>query len=497
MSDPHATNASSSAEPAPPVVSRGSVISGAKWASTIGIGLQALQFLVGLALARLLAPEEFGLIASVYVVTNFASILFNMGLAQALIHQSRPTEQDKSTVFWLNLFSGLVYAALMLAAAPWVADFFNAPALVGLMPIVALSFTVSLGVVQAADLQRALRFKRLAFIELGAAVLGNTLTVSLAVAGVGALALALGPLLTAFMTTVFFFVAAPWRPRSFISRASLRRIWSFSAGMVGFNVINYWSRNADNLLIGRTLGPTSLAYYNRGYNFMLLPVWQITGTMQRVMFPALASMRDDRARVRGAYLRAVRLVSFVSVPMLVGIAAVSEGLVPLLWGGQWNPVVPLLQLLCLAGTMQCIATTAGWLFQSQGRTTLMFGVGAVSAVIVVSSVVIGLAAGGLMGVAVATLVSSYIIGPLNLYFAGRIVDLPLASILRAVAPTALCAAVMGTVVALLPWVLGADGSAPWCVAVQVAIGVLLYLGLSLVAQRETLKELLSLARRGS
>ncbi|NAZ74011.1 MOP flippase family protein [Kineococcus sp. T13] len=473
---------------------KGAVVSGAKWAGMSKLGTQGLQFLAGLVLARLLAPADFGLLASIYVVTGFATLFFEMGLGAALVHQRSPSERDLSTVFWINAVSGVLYAGLMWAISPLIAEFFDAPRMTSLMPFVALAFTLSLGVVHYSILQRQLRFRTIAAVDLSSALVGHVTTVVAALLGAGTFALVSGPLVSTALTSVVLFCVVRWRPRHFVDRRSLRELWRFSGGMLGFNVVNYWGRNADNLLIGRFLGAAPLGLYGRGYNLMLLPVTQITGTLGRVMFPALAAVRDDHPRVRSMYLRSLGTINFVTIPVLVGLAATAEGLVPLLWGEQWTAVVPVLQVLCIAGVPQCVSTSVGWLYQSQGRTTTMFVMGIVGSVVGVVAMAVGLR-WGIVGVAWGVLVKSWVMAPVALHVSGRVVGLRVTQTLRGAAPTLLTAAVMGVLVWYLPRVLGWDPASSGTVLVQVALGVLLYGAGSLLLQRPRLLETLRLARR--
>jgi PST family polysaccharide transporter len=143
---------------------------------------------------------------------------------------------------------------------------------------------------------------------------GTAITVALAYGGAGVLSLVLGPLAQTVFSTVAYWIFHPWYPRHFISRASLKQLSHFSAGLMGFNLVNYWSRNADTLLLAHYAGARDLGYYNRAYNLMLLPVSQVTYTVGRVMFPALAAVREDLDRLRRGYRRAARIVSFLTAP---------------------------------------------------------------------------------------------------------------------------------------------------------------------------------------
>ncbi|GAA2030224.1 lipopolysaccharide biosynthesis protein [Pseudokineococcus marinus] len=472
------------------------VVRGATWATSARMLTQALQFAVGLVLARLLVPEEFGLVASVYVITGFAVMFFELGLGSALVQRASLTEKDKSTVFWVNALGGVLFAGLLALAAPLVADFYGQPELVALTPLVALAFTLSIGVVHNALLQRRLAFRAVATIEVVAAVLGHGTTLVAALLGAGAYALAYGPLVTSAAASIGSFAAVRWWPRHFISGRSLRELWRFSGGLLGFNVVNYWGRNADSLLVGRVLGAAPLGLYNRAYNLMLLPITQVTAALGRVMFSALSAMQGDHARMRSAYLRSLRVINTVTVPMLVGLAAVSDGLVPLLWGPNWTATIPVLQVLCIAGLPQCISTSVGWLYQATGRTTVMFLMGVVGTVVGVVAIVVGLQ-WGVVGVAVAVLVRYWLMLPVGVHVAGRAVGLRARTVLAQAAPVFFMSLVMGGVVRWGPDLLALERTSPLVVVGQVLVGGALYVALLALFARPSLSEVLAVARRKS
>ena len=476
MTDPLPAPGSAPPENAGPVPTGGltqRVMSGAMWSAGSRFFAQVLQFAIGIALARLLLPEEFGLIASVYVISNFALLFFQMGFTSALIHEPDPSEEQKSTVFWINALGGFVLVGLLAALAPLIANFYGQPDLVWLTPVVALAFTASFGVVHSAMLQRQLLFKKVAVIEISSSLVGSLVTLSLAIAGVGVLSLAIGPVFQSLVASVLSWRAISWRPRSFISLPALRSLWAYSGGLVGFDVVTYWARNADNLLIGRFVGVFQLGLYNRAFNLMLLPVTQVTASLGRVVFPALVTMKGDAPRVRDAYLRAIGLLNALTVPALVGLAASAPGLVPFLWGSAWTGVVPLLQVLCIAGIPQCTTSSVGWLYQSQGETSLMFRMGLLGASVGVASIVVGLHWGAL-GVAFGVLFRAWAMMPVSLHFAGRSVGLRARTVMLTNAPVLAASLLMGAVVLAVPAVVDLDPSGACVVLAQVLVGIVVY-----------------------
>lgn len=477
----------------------GRIATGASWSAVATLGGQVIQFGASLVLARLLSPGDYGTMASVYVITGFAILFFELGLSSAVIALRDPTERDLSTAFWINALGGVVFTALLAAAGPLVATLFDNDVLRLLTPVVGLTFLFGLGSVHNALLQRQLRFKTIAVISVASSVLGLATTVTLAALGVGVYSLAIGPIVTSAAASVMSWSLVPWRPTSFISGAAFRRLWRFSGGQLGFNVVNYWGRNADNFIIARWVGAASLGFYNKAYSLMLLPVQQVSGVLGRVMFPALAAMKDDHERVAAGYRRALRVINVITVPVLVGMAATAPGLVPLLWGDQWLGAVSFLIILSLAGVPQCLVTSVGWLYQSQNRTARMFRMGLITSGLGIVLMIVGLWVDGARGVAWAIFIREWaFVGP-QLHYAGSLVDLRARRVIRDGAPVVLVSAAMFVFVWSAPSVLGMDRAGVAAVVVQVLVGVTVYvLGVRLFVW-ETARDLLAtvLRRRGA
>lgn len=473
----------------------GAVATGAKWSLVGKLAGQGVQFFAGLVLARLLAPADYGTMASVYVITGFAVLFFELGLGSALIALRNPTERDLSTGFWINALGGVVFTLVLAVSGPLVALLFRDQRLVVLTPLAGLSFLFGIGGVHSALLQRQLQLKKVALISVISTVVSFGVTIAGAAGGLGVYALVLGPAVASIVSSALSWAMVPWRPHHFISRESLPKIWRFSGGQLGFNVVNYWGRNGDNFLIARFVGQASLGLYNKAYQLMLLPVQQVGQVLGGVMFPALTAMGEDHERVARGYRRAVRLINLATVPVLVGLAAVAPGAVPLLWGDQWTRTVPLLMLLCFAGIPQCISTSVGWLFQSQNRTGLMFRVGLVSFFVGIALMVVGVLVGGATGVAVAVLIRAWTFMIPTLHFACRLVGLRARAVLADNARVAVLCAPMFAAAWLTPTLLGADRTSAGITLLQVAVGVVVYAVLALAFMRTEINELRAVLRR--
>src|SRR5581483_11532615 len=269
----------------------------------------------------------------------------------------------------------------------------------------------------------------------------NGLAVGLAASGFGVWSLAAYFLASTGFRSLALWVATPWRPGWRIDRGAFGDLWQFSSRLAAFNALNYWARNADNLLIGRFVGTAPLAYYNRAYNLMLLPVGLVASVTSRVMFPALSRLHEDQEQVKRVYLRATGLIALVTFPAMIGLLVVANPFILSVYGERWRPVVPILQILCIPSIVQCLTRTTGWIFQSQGRADWMFRWGVVSTVTVIVSFFIGLP-WGVKGVSVAYACWTVLMASPSFSIAGRLIGVTLADVARSVIGVATASAAM-------------------------------------------------------
>ena len=394
---------------------------GMAWAGGLRVAMQIVRFAGNVALARLLQPSDYGLVAIVTAVNGFASLLTELGLAGAVVHARHLTDRFLSTAFWVNAVTGVVLTATVMLAAGPIASFYDQPELVPLLRIASLGFTLSVGAIHLGVLQRALRFGRLGTIELVGALATLVTSLALATAGVGAYSLVIGPVVGAIVTTFGYWFSARWWPRHPPDRRSLRELWRFSGGLTAFNLVNYWSRNADNLLIGKFASAAALGYYGKAYSLMMLPLNEVSNVISRVMFPALVEVRDNPERFRRAWLKTVRLALLLSMPFSVGVTVTAPALVLTLFGPQWVGMTTVLALLAASIPPQILGRTLGPVFQAKGRTGLQFRLSLISTAATVAAIAIGLNR-GIEGVAFALLIKSWVMVSVPLSVAMKLTD---------------------------------------------------------------------------
>jgi len=419
-----------------PLGLRQRVVTGMRWKLLSQVVGQLSRTAVGIVLAHLLTPREFGLAAMALVFTGLTTIFTDLSLGAALVQRLHITEEDRSTVFWTSAGAGLLVAAAWVGVSPLVAHFFSDPAVEPLFAATAASALLyGVAGTQIALLTRELNFRSLELREIGATVVGGAGAVALAFAGAGAWAIVAQNLIIAAVSVVLVWRLSSWRPKRMYSRESLRTLGSFGGKTLGARLLSYTNLNADNLLVGRFLGSVPLGVYSIAYNVMFLPATRIAEPIQQVLFPAFARLQHDHVALRRAWVRGMELVAAVNVPAFLGMAVVAPDFVPIVLGQKWLPAVPVLQFLCLAGVAQSFQALNWSVLQAVGDSGRLLRFMFFSTSVTVAAFVAGLH-WGVVGVAGLYAAARVIVVIAYNVMVSRRVGLPLLDFGRGVARVA-------------------------------------------------------------
>lgn len=360
-----------------------------------------LQLGSTMVLARLLTPEDFGLIAIVAALNGFLLLFKDLGLSMATVQREAVSHAEVSTLFWINAGLGVFFTLLTAALAPVFAFVFDEPRLIDITLALSVAFIFAgLTAQHQALLQRQMRFWTLAGVDLAALAIGIGAAIVCALAGQGYWALVWMQLATAVATAAGVWLTCGWTPGGPARSSGVSLLLKFGGYLSAFNFLNYFARNMDNLLIGRSVGVEQLGLYSRAYALLLLPVGQITAPLTAVTVPALSRLQNDPERFCNYYLRALKTVAYLSMPFVVSLAALSEEVIGLALGEKWFAAAPLFQVLAIAAFWNPVGATVGWLYVSLGQTKRMFVYGCIAVPLTVLSFVVGLPWGA-FGVAVA------------------------------------------------------------------------------------------------
>jgi O-antigen/teichoic acid export membrane protein len=382
---------------------RGSLVTGVSQGIKIG-----LQFLSVVVMARLLLPEDFGLVAAVGPIVAFVALFQNLGLQQAIVQRRTISDAELNRSFWIMAMVGLGCTAIVIGISPLVAWFYGDPRMREIAVVAALPLLIgSMSGVPFSLLNRNLRFGKLALADVLSALFGFLAAAGSAWWGLSYWSLLIGSAASAIVSLAAAWKWCRWMPR----RPDFgidREILSFGANLTGFNIVNFFSRNLDNILIGRYSGAIELGYYDRAYKLLLFPIQNIVTPLSRVMIPLLARVQDDKPRFRELYLQVLWALAFVTVPGVAALIVTSGQVVDLLFGPKWAAVAPIFAWLGLAGLIQSTNNTAGWIFICQGRTKTMFRWGIYGSATTIAAFFIGLP-WGVAGVAAAYAISGYVL----------------------------------------------------------------------------------------
>ena len=410
-------------EESPPVQSstglRTRVAGGVRWKLIGQASAQATSAGASIILAHLLTPHEFGLAGMAIVFIGFGQTFGDLALSAALVQRHELREEDRSTAFWTNVAAGSLLMLIGIGISPLVADFFGQPAVAPLFAGASVLFLLwSLSSTQNALLTREMNFRGLEIRVIVAGFSGAGAAILLGLAGAGAWALVGQGLVQAAASLVLLWTFSPWRPKFMYSRESLRNLGSYSSKTFGSQILGYFVNNVDNLLVGRVLGSVALGLYSVAYNTMFLPVSRISQPLQQVLFSAFSRIQHEPARLGEAWARGNEVISAVNVPAFLGMAVVAPDFVPVVLGQKWDPSVPVLQWLSLAGVGTTLQTLNWATCQAMGRPGVMLRYRMFSAPVTVLGFVIGLH-WGVVGVAASFAITRFLLAPIQTHITCR------------------------------------------------------------------------------
>ncbi len=377
------------------------------------VGAQVISFALTMAstviLARLLLPEDYGLVAMVTSITGFVLIFKDLGLNQAVIQKEEINQADVSKVFWLNFLVSLGLAGIIAALAPVLVWFYEEPRLFELtFSFCIVAVFAGLSAQHSALLNRQMMFKKLARITVVANFLGIATGILMAYLDFGYWSLVAINVVTALVTWVMMWAACDWRPAWVRIDKSIKEYVKFGLDISGFNTINYFSRNLDNILIGKFVGSSPLGLYNRAYQLLMLPISKLRDPLNAVGIPAMSSLANEGRRFASYFRQYVFLLSFFSMPITVFLAVCAKPIILIALGEKWVEASGYFQLLALVAFIQPVASTRGMVMISSGHSRRYLFWGLYNAIAVIIAFFIGIQ-WGIEGLIIAYALVNYLI----------------------------------------------------------------------------------------
>lgn len=469
-----------------------SATSSIKWSSISQVARQVMQFITIAIFARLLSPADFGLIGMATIVIGFVDLFKDLGTSAAVIQRKNISDELLYSIFWINVFFGILGMVILFFCSPLVANFYKEKEVSLILQVLSISFPLSgVSILQKAILEKKLAFNTLAKIEISAIFLGAFVGIGSAFLGYGVWSLVAQTLTVVTVTTVLLWLSTRWKPKMIFCWSEVKEITDYSLNLTGFNTFNYFVRNADYLLIGKFLGAQNLGYYTLAYRLMLYPLQNISHVISRVMFPVFSQIQDDDAKLRNAYLKVVGMISLITFPIMFGLWALAEPFILTVFGKQWQPVILLLMILVPVGMSQSLETTVGTIYQTKGRTDWQFRFSLLEGTLFIIAWMIGLQ-WGIYGVATAYAIAYFILVYPNYAIPFRLIQLPVIELVKVILRPLCASLVMLLVLLGLKFALPSGLANGWVLGILIPLGCITYLGASWLINRNQIQQLFSL-----
>ncbi len=471
------------------------VAAGVAWSIAEKVGSMLLQMAVSLIVARLLMPEDIGVMAILTFFTAVALVVVDSGFSQTLIRRKdNPTDEEYMSVFMFNIAMSAVLYVVLVAVSPLVAAFYNQPVITEIAPVLFLLLPVNaLCVIQNTIFTRQFRFGLLSRATFASSLTAGIVAIGMALAGCGVWSLVGQRLTSMVVKAAILWFCSSWRPGSRFSTAPVREMAPFSLRLMSTDIISSVYNNVASLFIGKIYSADALGYFNQAQKLKDLPVTSTMQAVQSVTYPALSKIDGDERKFAESYRQVMMVVAFVMFPMMAGIVAVADDLFMLLLGAKWMPTVPYLCILCITGLFYPPAMISYNILKVRSDGQIILRLEIVKKIIMTAILVITIpqsvkaVAWGLAAMSLCELI-------VNFTASQRYVSLSLLRMVRTLLPTIMVTAAMYAVVILIGRSVAGYGEA-LRLLVMIATGVITYIVLALAFRLEAAREIIDVVRR--
>lgn len=416
------------------------------WSFIQRFGSQIVEISVSILLARILLPEEFGLIGMIMIVIVVGQSLTDAGMTTSLIRKQDADTIDYSTVFYLNLAIGLAIYIIIYLVAPYVAAFYSQEVLVNILRVFALTIVInSFSAVQSTIYRKELRFKFQFKISLVTSLLGGSLGVYLAQNGYGVWSLVYMHVMNAIVGATLYWMFSHWKPDFVFSKVRLKEHFRFGINLTLSGVINRAFDNIYYVIIGKYFNATQLGFYTRADTFKQIPITNLMAAINNAAYPILSSIQDDEVRLKSVFKRIMKQIIFLISPVMVGLMVLGEPLFRVVFTEKWLAAVPYFQVLCIAGILYPIHSYNLNILTVKGRSDLFLKLEVIKKIIMITSVVIAIPF-GIMALLYSQLIISILILFINAYYSKRFIGYGLIEQVLDILPSLLLATFMGVAV---------------------------------------------------
>lgn len=461
------------------------------WRFAERCGAQLVTFIVSIVLARILTPEDYGVVALVTVFTSILQVFVDSGLGTALIQKKNADDLDFSSVFYFNFVVCVVLYIIMFLTAPFISVFYNDSSLTSIVRVASLTIVIS-GVkgIQQAYVSRNMLFKRFFFATLGGTIFSAFIGIGFAYAGFGVWAIVVQQLSNTAIDTLILWITVKWRPKKMFSIKRLKELLNFGWKLLVSSLFNTVYNNLRNLIIGKYYSSADLAYYNQGDKFPNLIVTNINSSIDSVLLPTLSSAQDEKNRVKNMTRRAIKTSTYIMAPLMMGLAFCATPIVRLILTEKWIPCVPYLQIFCITYMFWPIHTANLNAINAMGRSDYFLKLEivkkAIGMILLLSTMHFGV-----LVMAYSLLVTTVTSMIINSWPNKNLLGYSLKEQIIDIFPGIFLALLMGLAISLVRLLALPDIVT---LALQIPLGAVIYIGLSYVFKIEPFEYLLNMVK---
>ncbi|HMQ87388.1 MAG TPA: lipopolysaccharide biosynthesis protein [Flavilitoribacter sp.] len=456
------------------------------WVLVDKLGSSGANFLVAIILARLLTPEDFGLLAMIMIFFELSNTFIQSGFSYALIREKEISDIDKSTTFIFNFLTAIFFYIVLFFSAPAIARFFHQDILVQIVRVMGLNLIISsAAIIQHTILTQRIDFKTQAKVRFAAVLISGGIAIVMAYKGFGVWSLVARIGLMELASAIFLWVVNPWKISLRFSRQSFRKLFGFGSKLLAEALIDKFFRHIVQVLIGRFFTTAILGFFTQANNFVNMAANTFQQSIQRVTYPVLAKLQDDRVKLKEAYRQIIVMSSFIIVPIMVMMGVLAKPILLTMVGEKWLDAVPFLQLLCMAGVTYHINSVNIDLLLVLGRVDLSLRLEVIKKAVTLIAIAAGGLTYGVFGLVAGQVISNYIALFINTYYTDKYLNYPLGAQIRDVLPSLAFSAAMGVIVVLMQNYITAEDLT--YLLGGTAFGVLFYLGGHFLAHTEEMR----------
>ena len=467
-------------------------VKGLGWSALDNAARYGIQFCIGIVLARLLSPDDYGLLGLVGIFTVVCTAFVNGGFTTALIRKKDATDDDYNTVFICNLGMSLLLYAVTFLCAPLIANFFERQELTALVRVSSLGLIVgALGMVQQTRLTKRIDFKTQTKITFVASAVSGIVGIGMALVGFGVWALVWQQLVSQAITTLLLYVYNRWLPRLSFSAESFHDLFGFGWKMMVSILLDAVWKELTQVIVGKFYSPATLGQYTRAKHYAKLLSSNLTSVVERVTYPVLSSIQDDKQRMVSAYRRIIRTSMFITTVALFSLAAVSEPLIYCMIGPKWHEASTYLPLICITFSLYPLHAINLNMLQVQGRSDLFLGLEIIKRIISLAPLLVG-AFVGIIPMLLVNMLVGIIAYFLNSYYSGRLLGYSSWMQLRDIAPSY----ALAIAIALSVWFLKYLPLSYWIILpLQIAVGTVVFFSICELFKMKEYKEITDILKK--